>query len=383
MKKVLLVKYGEISLKGKNRYKFENRLIGNIKTMLKDDICSVSKIYGRLIINVDDLSQEIIAKVCKVFGIIAVSPAIMTELHLEQINAAALELLKHSSGKTFKISTRRPNKRFPMTSPEINAEVGAHLLINEDNWKVDLHHPDVEIFVEVRTEGGFLYTQGFPAHGGLPVSTSGRGILMLSGGIDSPVAGWLSMKRGVDIIGLHFHSYPFTSQRAKEKVLEIAGVLAGYKNEFKIYINHFTEIQTAIKQNCPQDLNITIMRRMMFRIAQHIAQKEHALAIITGENLGQVASQTLESIMVINQVVNLPVLRPLVTMDKIEIIELARKINTYEISIQPYEDCCTIFLPKNPAIKPKLDKVLKAEENLDIDGLIKESLEKTEILIIK
>lgn len=387
MDQVLLVKYGEIALKGKNRFKFEDKLIHNLKEILKNTkFGKIKKIYGRLLIELEDIDQSIdqsiIDRVRKVFGITSVSPAISVGLDLQEIKDAALTLLKQAPGVTFKVTTKRPNKSFPFTSPEICREVGAHLLINTESWTVDVHKPDVEIFVEVRPEGAFVYTQGYPGNGGLPVGVTGKAILLISGGIDSPVSGWLSMKRGVEIVGLHFHSYPFTSQRAKEKVLDLVRELANYKGAIKVYINHFTEIQKAIRSSCPKDLYITIMRRMMFRIAAKIAEKEKALALITGENLGQVASQTLESMNVINQVVSLPVLRPLVTMDKIEIIELSKRINTFDISIQPYEDCCTLFMPENPATKPRLHKVIAAEKNLAIEELIEESMEKTDILWI-
>ena len=395
MDKVLLIKYGEIALKGKNRFRFENKLVYNIKEILKSTkkdtgkdtekdakIGTVKKIYGRLLMEVEDIDQTIIDKIRKVFGITAVSPAISVGLDLEEIKDAALTLLKQAPGTTFKVSTKRPNKNFPLTSPEVSREVGAHLLINTENWTVDVHNPDVEMFVEVRPEGAFVYTQGYPGNGGLPVGVTGKAVLLISGGIDSPVAGWLSMKRGVEIVGLHFHSYPFTSQRAKEKVLDLVRELTSYSGAMKVYVNHFTEIQKAIKQSCPKELYVTLMRRMMFRIAAKVAEKEAALALVTGENLGQVASQTLDSMNVINEVVSLPVIRPLVTMDKIEIIALSKKINTFDISIQPYEDCCTLFLPDNPAIKPKLHKVIAAEENLAIEELIEESMEKTEVLWI-
>ncbi|KUO49108.1 MAG: thiamine biosynthesis protein ThiI [Desulfitibacter sp. BRH_c19] len=383
MNKILLVKYGEIALKGKNRFRFEDKLISNLKVILNDTKGSkVKKIYGRLLIEVPEIDEEIINKVRKVFGITSICPAISVSLDLQEIKDAALILLTKSPGKTFKVNTKRPNKAFPITSPEISREVGAHLLINTEDWTVDVHKPDAQIYVEVRPEGSFIYTQGYPGNGGLPVGVTGRAILLISGGIDSPVAGWLSMKRGVEIVGLHFHSYPFTSERAKQKVLDLVGELTTYKGFIKVYINHFTEIQKAIKEDCPRELYVTIMRRMMFRIAAKIAERETALALITGENLGQVASQTLESMSVINEVVSLPVLRPLVTMDKIEIIDMAKRINTYETSIQPYEDCCTIFLPENPATKPKLHKVVEAEEKLQIEQLIEESMEKTEVVYV-
>lgn len=383
MNKILLIKYGEIALKGKNRYRFEDKLISNLKVILNDTKGSkVRKIYGRLLIEVPEIDEEIINKVRKVFGITSVCPAISVGLDLQEIKDASLILLQKSPGKTFKVNTKRPNKGFPITSPEISREVGAHLLINTEDWTVDVHKPDAQIFIEVRPEGSFIYTQGYPGNGGLPVGMTGKAVLLISGGIDSPVAGWLSMKRGVEIVGLHFHSYPYTSERAKQKVLDLVGELTTYKGYIKVYINHFTEIQKAIKEDCPRELYVTIMRRMMFRIAAKIAGRETALALITGENLGQVASQTLESMNVINEVVSLPVIRPLVTMDKIEIIEIAKRINTYETSIQPYEDCCTIFLPANPATKPKLHKVIAAEEKLHIEELIQESMEKTEVVYV-
>ncbi len=292
-------------------------------------------------------------------------------------------MLAESTGDTFKVSARRSNKKYPLTSPELNQELGGYLLEHVKGWKVDVHNPMVYLYVEVREGFSFLYTQGYPGFGGLPVGTTGKGILLLSGGIDSPVAGWLGMKRGLQVIGLHFHSYPFTSERATEKVLDLARILAKGQGEVKLYLNHFTEIQKAIRQNCPSDLGITIMRRMMFRIAHRLALKEDALALLTGENLGQVASQTLESMAVINKVTDLPVLRPLITMDKIEIIELAKQIETYETSILPYEDCCTLFLPEHPATRPRLEKVIRAEDALAIDELIEQSFAKTEVVIEK
>ncbi|GAW93363.1 tRNA uracil 4-sulfurtransferase ThiI [Calderihabitans maritimus] len=385
MKKVLLVRYGEITLKGKNRAWFEDMLLKNVKRALADlPEREIKKGYGRLYVDLKDDLSEVVERLTRVFGIVSVSPAWVVPLDLEEIKKAALAELESWEGRsTFKVETRRPYKQFPFKSPEISRQVGGFLLSQTDGWTVDVNKPEVVISIEVRQEGGYVYSRVINGPGGLPVGVTGKGILLLSGGIDSPVAGWMGMKRGVEIIGLHFYSFPFTSERSKEKVLELCRVLARYGGKIKLYINHFTEIQKAIKKYCPEELYVTIMRRMMFRLAEVLAKKEGAMAILTGESLGQVASQTLESMRVINEVTSFPVLRPLIALDKVEIIEYARRIGTYDISIQPYEDCCTLFVPKHPATRPKPEKVKKAEEGLDISRLIEESLAKTEIVEIE
>lgn len=381
----LLIRFGELTLKGKNRREFEKRLLKNIKRAVSGTGAGqIETAYGRIYIPVEGDIDQVIDHVKKVFGIVSVSVADVSALKLEDIQQAAIkQLTEAGSGGTFKVETKRANKRFPMQSPEISREVGGYLLEHTQGWSVDVHQPDVTVDVEVRNEGAFVYTGKIPCHGGLPVGSTGKGLLLLSGGIDSPVAGWLGMKRGLKITGLHFHSFPFTSERSKEKVIELARLISAYGGSVKLHINHFTEIQKAIRKHCAEEFYVTIMRRMMFRIADRIAKQEGALALVTGENLGQVASQTLESMGVINEVTQLPVLRPLVTFDKQEIMDYARKIGTYETSILPYEDCCTLFLPKHPAIRPKLDPVLAAESALNIKELIEESLQKSEVLTVR
>ncbi|HHW06251.1 MAG TPA: tRNA 4-thiouridine(8) synthase ThiI [Clostridia bacterium] len=383
MKQVLIVRIGEISLKGKNRYLFENRLLDNMKAALEGlPPRSIEKNYGRIYVELGHEAGEVIKRLTRVFGIHSVSPAQGVPLDMQAIKEEAVRQLAPLEPTTFKVETSRAYKKFPKTSPEVSREVGGYVLSRLPGWKVDVHRPEVVLQVEIRQEGAFVYSQEFKGLGGLPVGTAGKALLLISGGIDSPVAGWLTMKRGVQPVGLHFHSFPFTSERAKDKVVDLCRLLASYGRGFKLYVNHFTEIQKAIRKSCPEEFYVTIMRRMMFRIAEKVALQEKALALVTGENLGQVASQTLESMMAINEVTKLPVLRPLITMDKAEIIALAEKIGTYEISILPYEDCCTLFLPKHPATKPKLEKVRAAEAVLDIPGLIEESLAKTEIIQI-
>jgi thiamine biosynthesis protein ThiI len=377
---VILVRMGEISLKGKNRYVFENILIKNMKKALNGlDIDEIEKSYGRIYIKTDNY-KEAAERLKNVFGIVSFSPAVKTELDMEAIKETALDVMKVIPPSTFKVECRRPNKRFEVKSPEISRLVGGHVLKNMPEWKVDIHNPQHLLDIEVRDEGAYIYSEVIPGPGGLPVKAAGKGILLLSGGIDSPVAGYFAMKRGVEIVGLHFHSYPFTSQRSKEKVIDLSRVLTNYCDNIKLYVNHFTEIQKEIRKKCDEKYYVTIMRRMMFRIAHKIAEKEKALAIFTGENLGQVASQTLESMRAINEVTDIPVLRPLITMDKQEIIKYAYNINTYDISILPYEDCCTLFLPKYPATRPDVKSVRKEEEALNIDQLIDDSMEKTEII---
>ncbi|MBZ4688520.1 MAG: tRNA uracil 4-sulfurtransferase [Clostridia bacterium] len=382
--KWILVRMGEISLKGKNRYIFEDILIKNIKDSLADlEDREIEKAYGRIYIEAKDDFKEVSERLKNVFGIVSFSLAVKTDLNMEAIEKSVLRVMAELDASTFKVDCRRPNKKFPVKSPDISRQVGGYILKNLSGWKVDIHNPQHLLEIEVRDEGAYIYTGSVPGPGGLPVRSTGKGILLLSGGIDSPVAGYLGMKRGVELIGLHFHSFPFTSQRSKEKVIDLSKELSKYCGTFKLYVNHFTEIQKEIRKKCPEKFYVTIMRRMMFRIAHRIAQKEGALAIFTGENLGQVASQTLESMRAINEVTDYPVLRPLITMDKQEIIRMAEKINTYEISIRPYEDCCTLFLPKYPATKPNVESVRQSEEELDIERLIEESLEKTEVLQVK
>mgnify|MGYP000906744435 CR=1 FL=1 len=382
---LLLIRYGELSLKGRNRKIFEDILLGNIRSSINDlPHGRITKTFGRIYLETSDNWEELAQRLQGVFGIVSVSPVLKRELDLEQIKEGATLVIQDTPGRTFKVETRRPNKRFPLTSPELSNALGGHVLHNFSHLTVDVHNPDFILHVEVRQEGAFLYSQVIPCLGGLPAGSSGKGILLLSGGIDSPVAGFLSMKRGVNVEGLHFYSYPFTSERSKEKVIELGRQLSHYnaQGSLKLWIAYFTEIQKALQQSSYPSLSITLMRRFMLRIATELAERERAYAIITGDSLGQVASQTMESIHTINAVTSTPIYRPLIGLDKQEIVDLAVQIGTYETSILPYEDCCTVFVPKNPATRPTIEQVLRAEHELDVAGLIEEALEKTECLML-
>ncbi len=379
----LLVRYGEITLKGKNRSMFERILVDNIKHALQgQDYAKITQAYGRIYIESEENWETIAKKLQKVFGIVSLSPVIETELELKAIKKASLKLMEQFSNHSFKVNARRPNKNFSLTSPEICREIGGFLLQNIDNLSVDVHQPEIELEIEIRNEGVYLFNQSLPGLGGMPVGSSSKALLLLSGGIDSPVAGYLSLKRGVILEGVHFHSYPLTSQRSKEKVFELGRILTEYtgNGQLKLWVVYFTEIQKALHSSKFPDLNITLMRRMMLRIGEKLAQREKALAMVTGDSLGQVASQTMESIAVINEVTNIPIFRPLIGFDKQEIIDLAKEIGTYSTSILPYEDCCTVFVPKHPATRPRLEQVLVAESQFDLDGLIEEAIAKTELI---
>ncbi|MGB9809271.1 MAG: tRNA uracil 4-sulfurtransferase ThiI, partial [Caldanaerobacter sp.] len=336
MKDVLLIKYGELALKGENRSFFENALVKNIKYALRDfDGVKVEKTHGRIYVECEKNVEEAIERLKKVFGIVGITRAKEADLDLEEIFKAAVDLMKSHQGKTFKVETKRPNKAFPYNSMEISRRVGAAVLKNVKNMKVDVHNPDVLLNVEIR-EKAFLYAGVIEGAGGLPLGTNGKAIVLLSGGIDSPVAAWMMMKRGVEVEAVYFHSPPYTSDRAKEKVVDLCKVLSQYGRGMRLHVVHFTDLQLEIYEKCPARLTTIIMRRMMMKIAEKIAQKNGSLALITGESLGQVASQTIESLYVTNSSVSLPVFRPLIGMDKREIIDIAQKIGTYEISIRPY-----------------------------------------------
>lgn len=302
---------------------------------------------------------------------------------LESIEELAVELLKDSDFNSFKVEAKRPNKAFAYLSPEINKLLGQYILENIEGKKVDVHNPDLTVYVEIRDKA-FIYIDAERGAGGLPYGTSGKAVSLLSGGIDSPVSSWMMMKRGIEIIPVHFYSFPFTSERSKQKVIDITKELSRYSSDgIKLYIAFFTNIQKSIYENCPENYIVTIMRRMMMRIASRIAEKENAIGIITGENVGQVASQTLESMYVTNSVASMPVYRPVIGMDKQDIIKISHDIGTYDISIRPYEDCCTVFVPKHPVIKPSLERVNEIEKDLDIDGLVEESIERAETLYVR
>lgn len=385
----ILIRYGELALKGKNYARFLKKLFLNIKEIVKlttGEIPKLSKERGRIFLHLNGESPEkYYDSLKKVFGVISFSPVRKTILDIEEIKKIALEEIKSlpNDSYTFKVISKRSNKSFPLKSPAIMQEVGAFLLKNTNNLKVDVHNPQVEVYVEIRQDAAYIYSQKIKGTGGLPLGTGGKALLLLSGGIDSPVAGWLTMKRGVVIEAIHFHSYPYTSERAKEKVLDLARKLSEFSGEINVHIVSFTRIQKEISENCFESLWITIMRRFMFRIAEKIAESRGALALVTGESIGQVASQTLDSMYAINHVINTPVIRPLITMDKEEIMERAKHIGTYDTSIQPYEDCCTVFLPKEPKTKPSLSSCLKSEKYLQVDELVEDALKNTEMITIK
>ncbi|MCR4434365.1 MAG: tRNA uracil 4-sulfurtransferase ThiI [Clostridiales bacterium] len=389
MKRIILVRYGEIILKGLNRPVFEGKLVNNIKKSLYGlGKVEVVKSQGR--IYVEPLGEDYefdraIAKLTRVFGVVSVSPVWKINSSFDDIKFHSLEvakdLLERNRFKTFKVETKRGNKRFPMESPEISRELGAHILENIPSLSVDVIHPDFILYVEVR-EFTYIYSEIIPANGGMPIGTNGKAVLLLSGGIDSPVAGWMIAKRGVEIEAVHFYSYPYTSERAKEKVIELTRILSSYCGPINLHIVPFTDIQLEINEKCPQDQLTIIMRRAMMVISERIARAVGALALVTGESVGQVASQTIQSLAVTNAAVSMPVFRPLIGMDKNDVIAIARRIDTFETSILPYEDCCTVFVAKHPKTKPQLAKILLSESRLDMELLISKAVENTEVIKI-
>lgn len=383
---VLLIRYGEIGLKGRNRPAFEGQLAKGLERALAPfPGASLRREYGRFVVDLRGLANEALPKaierVRKVFGVVSVSPALERPLSMEALEEGAGALVEKAAKMpaTFKVETRRPNKRFPLSSPQVSARLGASLLRRFPALSVDVHDPAFTVNVEVRERSSYIYLESLPGPGGLPVGSSSRGLLLLSGGIDSPVAGWLAMKRGIRLDAVHFHSPPFTSERSREKVMDLAGILSECAPDpIPVHVVRFTEVQTAIRKCAPPSMGITLMRRMMLRIAERIARSEGIVALVTGESVGQVASQTLESMAAINAVTNMPVLRPLVAADKSEIIALAKQIGTYDTSILPYEDCCTLFVPENPETKPRLDRIESVEERMDIEALVEQALASTE-----
>lgn len=380
----ILIRFGEIFLKGDNRKYFESLLIKNINTALKEIKYTFVRSQGRYYIEnyAPEDKDEIISRLTKVFGIHSISPTVKVSTDIEEIGRVASEITP-KSGK-FRVTVKRADKRLGMTSTEFAAAIGGKLLkASGGKLKVDLFEYDFELFVDIRENGySYLFYDKIMGAQGLPTGCSGNGMLLLSGGIDSPVAGYVMAKRGIRLYAIHFHSFPYTSELALQKVKDLAEKLTAYCGEIKLFVVPFTEIQYAIHNKCPEEFMITIMRRFMMRIAEKIAVANNCGAIITGESLGQVASQTMQSIIVTNSVVKLPVYRPLIGADKYEIIDIANKIDTFDISIRPYEDCCTVFLPKNPVIKPKLADAVEYESRLDIDGLIDQAIEGTEEITI-
>lgn len=380
MRKLLMVRYGEIYLKGLNRPYFLRALVARVKEAAKPFGGRVWLHDARVFISDAEDMEGCMQRVSKVFGVHSIAPAVeMEKDDFDGICAQADALMQGLSG-TFKVEARRADKHYFLDSPQINAKVGEYVLMrNEDRLKVDVRHPEHILSIEIRDQA-YLYCSVYPAAGGMPVGTGGKAALLLSGGIDSPVAGYMIAKRGVQLVAVHYHSFPYTSEFAKQKVLDLAKILSEYCCGIRVYVVPFTDIQMQIHEKCPEDYTTLIMRRYMMRIAERIAQKEEALALITGESVGQVASQTIEALTVTNQVVSMPVFRPLIGFDKIDIMDYARRIGTYETSILPYEDCCTVFTPRHPATKPKMALIEKGESQLDQEALIQAAVENAEIV---
>ena len=377
MNELILIKYGELTTKKDNRKYFIKTLENNIKQLLKEENVEIKKDNVRMYVYCND-AKIIANKLKKIFGIHSIVIAYKVNNNIEEVLNKSLEIMDKNK-KTFKVVTNRADKTFPIPSMDYSRKLGGLILKNTD-FKVDVHNPDITLTVEIRNNGTFIYTDEIKGIGGYPVGVQGTGLLMLSGGIDSPVAGYLALKRGVNIECLYFESPPHTSENAKNKVLKLAEKLNEYSGHIKVHIVPFTEIQEEIYKKCPDTYMITILRRMMYRIAEKCAEKIGAKILVNGESIGQVASQTLESMYTINNVTNMPVIRPVACFDKLEIISLAEKIGTYETSILPFEDCCTIFVPRHPVIKPDLKKCIEYEKVLNYDALIEKCLNNIETI---
>lgn len=387
MFKAFLIKYGEIGLKGKNRHLFEDALMKQIRNALKpvDGDFKVRKEQGRIFVEAESLFdyEETIEALKMVFGIVGICPMIQTEDQgFEVLAETILEYLGAVYGDkpmTFKVAARRARKNYPMNSMEINCELGERILGAFSQMKVDVHHPDVMLDVEIR-EKIYIYSQVIPGAGGMPVGTNGKAMLLLSGGIDSPVAGYMIAKRGVKIDAVYFHAPPYTSERAKQKVIDLAKKVAKYSGPIQLHVVNFTDIQLYIYDKCPHEELTIIMRRYMMKIAEHFAKETGSLGLITGESIGQVASQTMQSLAATDEVCTIPVYRPVIGFDKQDIVEVAMKIDTYETSILPYEDCCTIFVAKHPVTKPNINIIKRNERNLEeqIEEMVKTAIDTTE-----
>lgn len=389
MKEIILVKYGEIILKGGNRPKFEKVLMENIRNAVRN-IDRIKMSIMQATIYIEPENPENLDLICErlslIFGIVSITKAGVLDKNVESIREGAYEYCKKDllPGKKFKVEAKRADKRFPLTSVELCIDVGGYLDDKIEGITCDVHNPDVTVKIEVRDYNAFVYCSEnkLSGQGGMPIGTGSKATLLLSGGIDSPVAGHMMAKRGIEIDAINFFSFPYTSERAKEKVIELASILAKYTSKIDLYIVPFTEIQLAIRDNCPQEHMTLIMRRFMMKLSEKIAYKNGSAALITGESAGQVASQTLAALNVTNSVVKMPVLRPLIGMDKKEIVERSHDIGTFETSILPYEDCCTVFTPKHPTTNPKLAVIEKSEARLDADTLIEKALEGVEKITV-
>lgn len=388
MKEIILIKNGELALKGLNRMTFEDILIKNIRRKIgKLGEYSVRKAQSTIYIEPryeDFPFSEALEEMKKVFGIAAFSRALTVEKDMDAILNVAPDYLAErlKNAKTFKVESKRADKRFPLTSPEISRELGGKLLSRFPHLKVDVHNPEVLVMVEIRDYGAYVHGEQLKGAGGMPVGSGGRAAVLISGGIDSPVAAYMMAKRGLELNAIHFASPPYTSPRAELKVMQLLKKVANYSNAIRVGVVPFTEIQELIGKHCPEEYFTLIMRRFMMRISERLAKERNCGALITGESVGQVASQTLLALGVTDAVVNMPVLRPVIGMDKDEIIEISRKIDTFEISIEPYEDCCTVFTPKHPKTRPNIELVEQAESALDIDALVEAAVQGTEFKII-
>lgn len=383
MNRVVLIKYGELTTKKGNRKFFINTLYQNLKKKLNNFDVKISRDISRMYIEFSEQELELVLeKLNQVFGVHSYQIAYKIETDIEKIKELAVEVMNEKSG-TFKVETRRANKNFPIQSIEFSRQVGGLVLKNNSHLTVDVHNPDTTLMIEILERFTYLYTDIYHGLGGYPVGVQSKGMLMLSGGIDSPVAGWMALKRGVKIDAVYFEAIPHTSLEARYKVIELSRKLCKYCDSIKLHIVPFTNIQEAIYKECNPEYCITIMRRMMYRIMEKLAKKNKGLVIINGESIGQVASQTLTSMSVINSVTNMPVIRPVACLDKLEIIDIAKKIDTYDISILPYEDCCTVFVPKHPVINPSLQECLLNEKKFDFEKMIDETVNQVETVVIK
>lgn len=394
MYQAFLIKYGEIGVKGKNRHVFEDTLVSQTANALKplDGTFTVRKENGRIYAEAQDAFdyEEVTQALSCVFGIVGICPVLLVEdegfdkLAQTVVDYVAKEFPEKERNFTFKVITRRARKNYPMESMEVSAAIGERLLEAYQTLRVDVHHPQVVIHIEIRNKIN-IYSKTIPGPGGMPVGTAGRAMLLLSGGIDSPVAGYMIAKRGVKIDAVYFHAPPYTSERAKQKVADLAKTVAKYAGSIRLHVINFTEIQLYIYDKCPHDQLTIIMRRYMMKLAEYFAHQEEDLGLITGESIGQVASQTMQSLAVTNEVCTMPVYRPLIGFDKQDIVDIAQKIGTYETSILPFEDCCTIFVAKHPVTKPNLKSILKSETHLTekIDLLMQEAIESAEIIRIE
>ena len=389
-KKLYIVRCGEVALKGMNKPYFERILLERVRNAIECYEDAEAKwVDGLMFVRVpaDIPEDDVIAKCVRVFGVASVSPAVEAPKDMDEIGRAAADFMQKIIDEegihTFKVKGKRADKSFAVQSPEIGRIVGAIILKQCKVLSVDVHNPDVVLTVDVRREGAYIFRDKIKGFGGLPLGTNGKGLVLMSGGIDSPVAAFMMAKRGMSIEAVHFHSYPYTSPRAQKKVEELVHVLSGYMGTVRMHVINLLPIQEQIVQNCPEDETTLLVRRFMMRIAEQIAIKNGDMMLITGEDLGQVASQTAEALVVTDSVVSMPVMRPLIAMDKVDIMDKAREIGTYDISIQPYEDCCTVFLPKHPVTKPKLERIEKSESALDVKALVDAAVASEEIIDIR